>query len=293
MFQVSINQVVRNVGSWHTSELIAFCWGCQQTQLHLDNWLICFFPTLRQPKQFQSLERNAKNFLFRWPYSPCLSSPIFVSGKNKTWKTSVNFKWTLPCRSCFSEPAGHGSKFHAAAVYAMLDGLGARFRTPKPTSCETAQLPTHPTGKNMLLNWTSKIIQISIENSTSHLYQWTKPKKSVWDASIGSVFHWQNITSRVRTINRNVMASWTDATVVARLLHYRRRVQNGALNINEFQLMRSRVLFKPWIRLKKWQPLHKLIWSIFNRFLPISCPKLQYLLWASVKTSILIKTRCM
>ena len=287
IFQISITQVVRNVRSWQTSELIASCWGCQQTQLNLDNWLICF-PTLRQPKTMsvfgEETKTSSNDLIVHFYHHPYL----FVSEKKKQNKTSVNFQWALPCRSCFfREPAGHGSKFHAAAVYAMLDGLGARFRTPKPNvnvkllNCQPIQLEKHAAKLD------------SVKNSTSHLYQWTKPKKSVGDASIGSVFHWQNITSRVRTINRNVMASWTDATVVARLLHYRRRVQNGALNINEFQLMRSRVLFKPWIRLKKWQLLHKLIWSIFNRFLPISCPKLQYLLWASVKTSILVKTRCM
>jgi len=39
------------------------------------------------------------------------------------------------CRSCFFfEPAGHGSKVKAAAVYAMLDGWGPGFGPRNPTS---------------------------------------------------------------------------------------------------------------------------------------------------------------
>lgn len=244
-----------------------------------------FFPTLRQPKTLSVFGEEAKNFLLMTLQSISIITHLFVSEKNMENPLSTS-NGLSQCRSCFFLNPQVMVRSSTLLPFMPCWTVGGPVWTPKPTSCETAQLPTHPTGKTCCKIGHQKSFKWALRTSISYLYQWTTPKKSVGDASIGSVFHWQNITSRVRTINRNVMASWTDATVVARPLHYRRRVQNGALNINEFQLMRSRVLFKPWIRLKKWQVLHKLIWSIFNRFLPISCPKLQYELPSKLQFSL-------
>ena len=122
-----------------------------------------FFPTLKQPKTLSVFGEEAKNFLLMTLQSISIITHLFVSEK-KHGKPSVNFKWALPVPILFFfEPAGHGSKFHAAAVYAMLDGWGPGLdpETDVMWNCSTAD-PSN--WKNMLQNWTSKIIQMSVEN---------------------------------------------------------------------------------------------------------------------------------
>lgn len=212
------------------------------------------FPT--QPKQISVFGEETKNF-FQWPYSSSsniripYSKPYFYLFLMQMLHHTFSFGTKTKDGN---SPSTSDRLSHADLVFRnpqvmvrsskllpfmpcwTVGGPVSDPETDVMWNCSTAD-PSN--WKNMLQNWTAKIIQMSVETSTSRLYQWTKFKKSVGDASIGSVFHWQNITSRARPINRNVMASWTDATVVARPLHYRRSAErcfeHQRVSINAFQ----------------------------------------------------------
>lgn len=147
IFQISITQVVRNVRSWQTSELIASCWGCQQTQLNLDNWLICF-PTLRQPKTMsvfgEETKTSSNDLIVHFYHHPYL----FVSEK----KTKQNL-CQLPMGSpmpilLFSGTRRSWFEVPRCCRLCHVGRFGGPVSDPETQrQCETAQLPTHPTGK--------------------------------------------------------------------------------------------------------------------------------------------------
>ena len=105
-----------------------------------------FFPTLRQPKTLSVFGEEAKNFLLMTLQSISIITHLFVSEKNMENPLSTS-NGLSQCRSCFFLNPQVMVRSSTLLPFMPCWTVGGPVWTPKPTSCETAQLPTHPTGK--------------------------------------------------------------------------------------------------------------------------------------------------
>ena len=155
IFQISITQVVRNVRSWQTSELIASCWGCQQTQLNLDNWLICF-PTLRQPKTMsvfgEETKTSSNDLIVHFYHHPYL----FVSEKkNKTKPLSTSNGLSHADLAFFGNRQAMVRSSTLLPFMPCWTVWGPGFGPRNPTSMWNCSTANPSNWKNTLQNWTA------------------------------------------------------------------------------------------------------------------------------------------
>ena len=106
---------------------------------------------------------------------------------------------------------------------------------------------------------------------TLHIHTTRNPKMEVngrwfsihWSDDFSQKEHWLDF-KKEPILRLESLASWNDATAMARPLHYPRSAERRIKNINEFQCVPGCFLNPGF---NKWQVLHELIWSIFERFL--------------------------